>query len=98
MTRFAFALAALALRVPLPAAAQSEADRLAAQTYTYAHLASAALRDSARARLATLDGQVSLTGLDSVVEVRRDRWGVPHIYARTPHDVLFAQGYVAAQD
>ncbi|MFL5615487.1 MAG: penicillin acylase family protein [Gemmatimonadaceae bacterium] len=98
MTRLAFALAALALRVPFPAAAQSEGDRLAAQTYTYAHLAPAALRDSARARLATLDGQVSLTGLDSGVEVRRDRWGVPHIYARTPHDVLFAQGYVAAQD
>jgi penicillin amidase len=45
-----------------------------------------------------LDGKVGLTGLDSVVEVRRDSWGVPHIYARTAHDLFFAQGYVAAQD
>src|SRR4030095_10303230 len=32
------------------------------------------------------------------VEVRRDRWGVPHIYARTVHDLFLAQGFVAAQD
>ncbi|PYP65182.1 MAG: hypothetical protein DMD26_11935, partial [Gemmatimonadetes bacterium] len=64
----------------------------------FAHLSREALRDSARARLALVDGRVGLTGLDSSVEVRRDRWGVPHIYARTAHDVLFAQGYVAAQD
>ena len=64
----------------------------------FAHLSREALRDSARARLAVVDGRVGLTGLDSSVEVRRDRWGVPHIYARTAHDVFFAQGYVAAQD
>jgi penicillin G amidase len=56
------------------------------------------LLDSARARLAQLDGEVRLAGLDSAVEVRRDRWGVPHIYAKTPHDLFFAQGYVVAQD
>lgn len=54
--------------------------------------------DSARARLAQLDGTTSLPELDSVVEVRRDCWGVPHIYARTRHDLFFAQGFVAAQD
>ena len=32
------------------------------------------------------------------VEVIRDRWGVPHIYAATPHDLFFAQGFVQAQD
>src|SRR6266566_3699570 len=32
------------------------------------------------------------------VEVRRDRWVVPHIYAKTQHDLFFAQGFVAAQD
>lgn len=98
MNRSAFALVALALPLLRPAVARSQGDRLAPGTSAYAHLAPAALRDSARARLATLDGQVSLTGLDSIVEVRRDRWGVPHIYARTAHDVFFAQGYVAAQD
>ncbi|HKG91048.1 MAG TPA: penicillin acylase family protein [Gemmatimonadaceae bacterium] len=60
--------------------------------------ASRALRDSARARLARLDGTATLPGLDSAVEVRRDRWGVPHIYARTQRDLFMAQGYVAAQD
>ncbi len=39
-----------------------------------------------------------LPGLRATVEVRRDRWGVPHIYARNQHDLFFAQGYVAAQD
>ena len=56
------------------------------------------LLDSARTRLATIDGQVGVAGLDSAVEVRRDRWGVPHIYAKTVHDLFFAQGFVAAQD
>lgn len=41
---------------------------------------------------------MSLEGLRATVEVRRDRWGVPHIYAANPHDLFFAQGYVAAQD
>src|SRR5262249_43062171 len=79
-----------------PLAGQS--DRLAPPATPLAALSKQALRDSARARLATLDGELSLRGLDSVVEVRRDRWGVPHIYARTQHDLFFAQGYRAAQD
>lgn len=60
--------------------------------------APSALLDSARTRLAVLDGTVRLAGLDSAVEVRRDTWGVPHIYAKTQHDLFFAQGFVAAQD
>jgi penicillin amidase len=56
------------------------------------------VRDSARAVLARLDGEVRVAGLDSAVEVRRDRWGIPHIYAKTTHDLFFAQGYVVAQD
>src|SRR5262245_23723476 len=56
------------------------------------------LRDEAAKRLAQIDGRITIPGLDSSVEVRRDRWGVPHIYARTEHDVFFAQGFVAAQD
>ena len=56
------------------------------------------LLDSARTRLAALDGTVTIAGLDSAVEVRRDTWGVPHIYARTQHDLFMAQGFVAAQD
>lgn len=60
--------------------------------------AQSTLLDSARTRLSRLDGEVVVAGLDSVVEVRRDRWGIPHIYARTSHDLFFAQGYVVAQD
>ncbi|MDQ6827629.1 MAG: penicillin acylase family protein, partial [Gemmatimonadota bacterium] len=56
------------------------------------------LLDSARTRLAQLDGTVIILGLDSTVNVIRDTWGVPHIYARTQHDLFVAQGYVAAQD
>ena len=91
-------LRAIALLLLPAAVGHAQADRLATPSSAYAHLSRDALRDSARARLATLDGTVRLTGLDSAVEVRRDRWGVPHIYARTAHDVFFAQGYVAAQD
>src|SRR4051812_39508244 len=71
---------------------------LALATPLGAQRASNPLLDSARARLAVVDGTVRVPGLDSAVEVRRDRWGVPHIYAKTQHDLFFAQGYVAAQD
>jgi penicillin amidase len=37
-------------------------------------------------------------GLSGGVEVIRDRWGVPHIRARTDLDAFYAQGYVHAQD
>lgn len=43
-------------------------------------------------------GTVRLTGLEEPVEVLRDRWGVPHIYARNQHDLFVAQGYMAARD
>ena len=43
-------------------------------------------------------GRVRLEGLAAPVEIFRDRWGVPHIYARTSDDLFFAQGYVHAQD
>ena len=52
----------------------------------------------ARAVLAQLDGRIRLPGLTEPVEVLRDRWGVPHIYARNSHDLFFAQGFVVAQD
>jgi len=45
-----------------------------------------------------VEGQIQVPGLDAPVEVIRDSYGVPHIYANTPHDLFFAQGYVHAQD
>jgi penicillin G amidase len=43
-------------------------------------------------------GTVELAGLSHPVEIYRDEFGVPHIYAQTPEDLFFAQGYVHAQD
>ncbi len=42
--------------------------------------------------------EVKLRGLQKPVEVLRDQWGVPHIYAQNQHDLFFAQGYMAARD
>ena len=51
-----------------------------------------------RGRLSVTEGDQQLPGLSQPTEVIRDRWGVPHIYARSPHDAFFAQGFVHAQD
>lgn len=56
------------------------------------------LRKQASAVLAQLDGEIKIPGLKEPVEVLRDRWGVPHIYAKSADDLFFAQGFVAAQD
>jgi len=44
------------------------------------------------------DGSARVAGLHGPVEIVRDRWGVPHIYAEDEDDLFFAQGYVHAQD
>ena len=43
-------------------------------------------------------GRLAAPGLIAPVEVLRDGWGVPQIYAGNEHDLFFAQGYVHAQD
>src|SRR5580704_14943949 len=60
-------------------------------------------RMKALALLCTLAGLLSAEniqtpGLQKQVEILRDRWGVPHIYASTVHDLFFAQGYITAKD
>lgn len=40
----------------------------------------------------------TLQGLHAPVEVVRDRYGIPHIYATNDDDLFFAQGFVVAQD
>src|SRR5688500_1338063 len=52
----------------------------------------------ARAALSKIDGELTAPGLKASVEVIRDRWGVPHIYAQSTEDLYFAQGFVIAQD
>lgn len=41
---------------------------------------------------------VRIVGLSDNVEIIRDRFGIPHIYANTPEDLFKAQGFVHAQD
>jgi penicillin amidase len=57
-----------------------------------------ALLAKSKTVLAQLDGDLALPGLKEPVEVLRDRWGVPHIYAKNTDDLFFAQGFVVAQD
>lgn len=51
-----------------------------------------------RSGLPQTTGTLTLAGLDGPVEVVRDENGVPHIFAATDHDAIFALGYVHAQD
>jgi penicillin amidase len=41
---------------------------------------------------------ISLPGLSAQVEILRDNFGIPHIYASSTYDLFFAQGYAQAQD
>ena len=41
---------------------------------------------------------VNVRGPGAAVEILRDRWGVPHIFARSLEDAAFAYGWAAAQD
>ena len=56
------------------------------------------MRGLLRRSLPTLDGAVELPGLEGPVEVLRDRFGVPQVFAESERDLFFAQGYVHAQD
>ncbi len=51
-----------------------------------------------RRRLPQTKGTLRLPGLHAPVEIIRDRWGVPHIYAANIPDLFFGQGFVHAQD
>lgn len=48
--------------------------------------------------LPQVSGSLVLAGLGASAEVLRDHWGVPHIYAQSQADLIFAQGFVTAQD
>jgi hypothetical protein len=43
-------------------------------------------------------GKLIVPGLQARVEVIRDRYGMPGIYAENERDLFFSQGYVQAQD
>ena len=51
-----------------------------------------------RAALPQVDGTIQLSGLTGPVIVTYDALGVPHVAASNLPDLLFAQGYITAQD
>ncbi len=56
------------------------------------------LRHAMRASLPQIDGNLHAAGLSAPVAVHRDAHGVPSIDAANLDDLLFAQGFVTAQD
>ncbi len=51
-----------------------------------------------RQSLPKTEGELQLAGLSGPVEILRDAYGIPHIYARSIEDANFALGFVHAQD
>ena len=43
-------------------------------------------------------GKTTVAGLEAPVEIIRDRYDIPHCFAQSANDALFALGYVQAQD
>jgi penicillin G amidase len=43
-------------------------------------------------------GSIDATGLHSAVHIYRDDYGVPHVSANDEHDLMYAAGYLHAQD
>ncbi len=56
------------------------------------------VKSISKKNLAKVDGNLPFKGLSGQVEVIRDEWGVPHIYADNLPDALRAQGFVHAQE
>ncbi len=51
-----------------------------------------------RASFPQTKGSITLEGLSGPVDVKRDGYGIPQVYASTDEDLFMAQGYVQAQD
>ncbi len=51
-----------------------------------------------RASFPQTKGTITLEGLSGPVDVKRDNYGIPQIYASSDEDLFMAQGFVQAQD
>jgi penicillin amidase len=51
-----------------------------------------------RFTLPDYNGEITVPGIIKPVEIIRDSYGMPHIYAQTDEDIYFALGYCMAQD
>ena len=54
-------------------------------------------QDQITARVPEMDGSRTVQ-VEDKVEILRDQWGVPHIFAKTDSDLFFGNGYATAQD
>jgi penicillin amidase len=66
--------------------------------FTGCESVSSDFQELAESHLPQIEGEINIPGLRSEVEIIRDSWGVPHIYADNMDDLFFAQGFVQAQD
>ncbi len=82
----------------LPFRPSRPAPRRRARAALAGPLAMALLLGSAAPGAAQESRTLDAPGLDRPVEILVDRWGIPHIYAETEHDLFFAQGWNAARD
>jgi penicillin amidase len=51
-----------------------------------------------RKSLPEISGDFSLQGISQSIDIYRDEYGIPHIYAQNRDDLMFAVGFVSAQD
>ena len=51
-----------------------------------------------RSSFPATEGAATIPELNQEVEIFRDTYGIPHIYAENEHDLFLAMGYVHAQD
>ena len=51
-----------------------------------------------RSTLPDYNGELTVPGITKPVDIIRDTYGMPHIYAQTDNDAYFAVGYCMAQD
>jgi penicillin G amidase len=49
-------------------------------------------------RLPRVRGRTRVAGIEGPVTIRRDRWGIPHVDARSASDAWFGLGFCHAQD
>lgn len=56
------------------------------------------IRGQSKKSLPDYNESLFADSLSHKVEIIRDKWGVPHVYAQNQSDLFFAQGYIHAQD
>ncbi len=61
-------------------------------------IARAGITMLSRRSLPRVKGNLSIKGHEQDIEILRDKWGVPHIYANSIDDSLFGLGFIHAQD